>query len=282
MISRKKGKEFWKSFTWKTVVYLLLIVIAFFMVLPFYWSFVSSVRPNSESILDVSFWPKEWTWEHYQNIFIDIPLAQYFLNTAIITAMGMFTNLFFCSLAGYALAKFRFPGRNIILNIFLISMMIPGIVFLVPQYIVTAKLGFVDTFWGVVLPGAIGVYGILFIRQFFLSIPNDFAESARLDGAGELRIFVQIYFRMVIPGLITLGIFTFNSYWNSFLWPNIVLMDESKAVLSVALKNYQIFYSDNMGPLMACSILMGIPVFIVYIVGQKYFVNNMSFSGIKG
>ena len=205
----------------------------------------------------------------------------YFMNTVFMTAVGLFTNLFFCSLAAYALAKFRFPGRRIIHGIFLASMMIPGIVLLVPQYLITYRLGLVDSFAGAILPGAVGIYGVFFMYQFYVGVPSDMAEAARIDGAGELRIFLQIYIRMVVPGLITLGIFTFNSYWNSFLWPNIVLIDTDKTVLAVALKNYNIYYTENMGPLMAGSIVIVIPVFLVFVFGQKYIVNNMSFSGLK-
>ena len=266
----------------KIVVYVLLTLVGAIMLLPLYWSLISSIRPDIESISGLNLWPKTIIWDNYINLFRDIPMGRYIFNTLFVTLLGCATNLLFCSLCGYALAKFRFPGRRVLQTAFLISMMIPGVVLIVPQFMVTLKLGLTDSLFGVVLPGAVGVWGILFMKQFFLAAPVDMAEAARIDGSGELRIFLQLYLPAASAGLITLGIFTFNSYWNSFMWPNIILTEPDLYLLTMALKNYQIYYSENMGPLMAGSIISVLPVFIIYVFGQKYFVNNMSFSGMKG
>ncbi len=265
----------------RVLLYFVLTVIGMLMFLPFYWSMVSSVRPNIESIVGVNLFPKHWTFEHYINLFKDVPIGRSFLNTLCVTAMGMFTNLFFCSLCAYAFAKFKFRGKKAVESVFLLSMMIPGVVLIVPQFIITFKLGLHGTYTGAVAPGAIGLFGIFFMKQFFQSLPNDIGEAARVDGAGELTIFVRLYLPIATAGLITLGIFTFNAYWNSFMWPNLVLSQE-KQVITVVLRDYTIKYSDNMGPLMSGAIISVIPVFIVYVAGQKYFVNNMVFSGLKG
>ncbi len=266
----------------KIVVYVLLTLVGAIMLLPLYWSLISSIRPDIESISGLNLWPKTIIWDNYINLFRDIPMGRYIFNTLFVTLLGCATNLLFCSLCAYALAKFRFPGRRVLQTAFLISMMIPGVVLIVPQFMVTLKLGLTDSLFGVVLPGAVGVWGILFMKQFFLAAPGDMAEAARIDGSGELRIFLQLYLPAASAGLITLGIFTFNSYWNSFMWPNIILTEPDLYLLTMALKNYQIYYSENMGPLMAGSIISVLPVFIIYVFGQKYFVNNMSFSGMKG
>lgn len=158
--------------------------------------------------------------------------------------------------------------------------MMPGIVMLIPQFIATLKLGLMDNLLGVILPGCVGVYSMLFIRQFLLTTPKDIGEAAELDGAGRFRIFL-IYLRMVLPGIATLGLFSFNGAWNAYLWPSIVLMDERTWVLSIALKNYSAFYTDNFGPLMAGSIVVILPVLALFLVAQKFFVNNITFSGMK-
>ena len=239
----------------KIVVYVLLTLVGAIMLLPLYWSLISSIRPDIESISGLNLWPKTIIWDNYINLFRDIPMGRYIFNTLFVTLLGCATNLLFCSLCAYALAKFRFPGRRVLQTAFLISMMIPGVVLIVPQFMVTLKLGLTDSLFGVVLPGAVGVWGILFMKQFFLAAPGDMAEAARIDGSGELRIFLQLYLPAASAGLITLGIFTFNSYWNSFMWPNIILTEPDLYLLTMALKNYQIYYSENMGPLMAGSII---------------------------
>ena len=225
-----------------------------------------------------------------------MPFFRYLGNTVFVTVMGLVMNLFFGTLAAYAFAKIDFAGNKIIFKIMLSSMMIPGVVTLTPLFLVLSKIplaggnnilgqggiGLINTHWAIILPGAIGVYGIFFMRQFFLNLSNDLGEAARLDGASEFRIFSTIYVPLVLPAMMTLGIFCFQSGWNNFMWPNIVLFDSNKYVLTVALSGFK--YSSNgtdYGPMMAFSILMSLPIIILFGFAQKYFISGVALGGVK-
>ncbi len=270
--------------------------MAIIMCLPFYWSIITAIRVNDEIYsLPVTLFPSKFTLEHFRRVFNEIPFFRMLLNSLITTGVGVFTNLFFGSLAAYAFSKIRFRGHKIIFNILLSSMMIPGVITLIPTFFVLLRfplaggnnfvgqggIGFYDNLAAVILPGAIGVYGIFFMRQFFVSLPDDLAESARIDGAGEFRIYFKIYLPLVLPGLLTLGIFTFQSGWNNFMWPNIVLQSPENQLLTMAFKAFQNSRNTDFGPLMALSIMMAIPVLILFVCMQKYFVQGVALGGVK-
>lgn len=281
----------------RILIYLLMTFFAVIMLLPFYWSIITAIRPVKESMaIPISFVPKEITFENFTQFFQK--QSNFFSAlgyTVLITAVGMFTNLFFGSMAGYAFSKLEFRGRKTIFKIMIASLMIPSIVTLLPQYYVLAKFpliggndilgnggaGFIGTPWAVILPGAIGVYGIFFMRQFFHGTPKALGEAARIDGASEFRIFWQIYMPQVTSGLITLGIITFNSYWNSYLWPSIVLITDDVSVLSLILGNYQQIYETDYGAIMAGSLIIMLPSLLIFAFLQKYFMNTVTFAGIK-
>ncbi len=280
----------------KTLLYLVLVMMALVMCLPFYWSIITSIRPNDEIYrLPVTLFPGKFAIAHFTRVFNEIPFFRMLLNSLITTGTGVVTNLFFGSLAAYAFSKIRFRGHKIIFNILLSSMMIPGVITLIPTFFVLLRfplaggnnflgqggIGFYDNLAAVILPGAVGVYGIFFMRQFFVSLPDDLAESARIDGAGEFRIYFQIYLPLVLPGLLTLGIFTFQSGWNNFMWPNIVLQSPNNQLLTMAFKAFQNSRNTDFGPLMALSIMMAIPVLILFVFMQKYFVQGVALGGVK-
>ena len=174
-------------------------------------------------------------------------------------------------------------------------MMIPGVITLIPTFFVLLRfplaggnsffgqggIGFYDNLAAVILPGSVGVYGIFFMRQFFVSLPDDLAESARIDGAGEFRIFFGIYLPLVLPGLLTPGLFTLQSGWNNFMWPNIVLQSPENQLLTMAFKAFQNSRNTDFGPLMALSVMMAIPVLILFVFMQKYFVQGVALGGVK-
>lgn len=281
----------------RILIYLLMTFFAVIMLLPFYWSIITAIRPQAESMaIPISFIPKEITFDNFTNFFTKQTNFFSALGyTVLITVVGMFTNLFFGSMAGYAFSKLEFRGRKTIFKIMIASLMVPSIVTLLPQYFVLAKFpliggnditgtggaGFIGTPWAVVLPGAIGVYGIFFMRQFFHGTPKALGEAARIDGASEFRIFWQIYLPQVTSGLITLGIITFNSYWNSYLWPSVVLSVGDVSMLSLILGRYQQIYDTDYGAIMAGSIIIMLPSLLIFAFLQKYFLNTVTFAGIK-
>ncbi len=278
------------------VLYGILTLFGALMILPFYWSILTSLRADSDIFrIPIEWLPRHLTAEHYLKAFRTVPFFQYAWNTLLITILGMSMNLFFGSAAGYAFAKIRFAGKKIIFRTMISSLMIPGVVTMIPVFLILKNFplaggnnilgsggyGFLNTIWGVILPGGIGVFAVFFMRQFFLSLPDDLAESARVEGAGEGTIFFRIYLPLVKPALATLGIFGFQSGWNSFLWPNIVLNDPDRKVLTMALQAFSFNNQTQYGPMMAASIFISAPVFIVFIFFQKYFVRGIALTGIK-
>ncbi|MHB8962712.1 MAG: carbohydrate ABC transporter permease [Saccharofermentanales bacterium] len=280
----------------KIIIYLALSLFGIIMVLPFYWSILTSLRLDADIFkIPIEWIPRRLTSEHYIKAFQTVPFLKYALNTLLITVSGMAMNLFFGAAAGYAFAKIRFVGKKIIFRMMVSSLMVPGVVTMIPTFLIlknfplaggnnifgSGGFGFLNTIWGVILPGGIGVFAVFFMRQFFLSLPDDLAESARVEGAGEGTIYFKIYLPLVKPALATLGIFGFQAGWNSFLWPNIVLGDPNMKVLTMALQSFSFNNQTQYGPLMAASLFISAPVFVVFLFFQKYFVQGIALTGIK-
>lgn len=268
------------------LVYLIMIFFALIMLLPFYWSIITAIRPTEEVWqVPASFIPHGIQFESFKNFFNKAENFGSALGyTVLITAVGMFTNLFFGSLAGYTFARLRFRGRKVIFQIMLMSLMLPTIVTILPQFYIISRLHLTGTWIAVVLPGAIGVYGIFFMRQFFYGVPAALGEAARIDGASEFRIFWQIYLPQVTSGLITLGIMTFNSYWNSYLWPLMVLQSGDVKMLSLLLGDFQQQFGNiptTMGSVMAGALIIMLPSLVIFAFLQKYFLNTVTFAGVK-
>lgn len=270
----------------KALLYAFFVLVAAIMLLPFYWSLVASFRPETENQMGFSLIPKTFTLSQYATFFervadvgAGISVFEIFGNTLFIVACVILLSLLTCSLGAYALTHLHLPGEKIILKIMTASMMLPGIVTLIPSFLVVDFLGLTNNFGGVIIPAAFSIYGVLFLRSFFKQTPSEMAEAARIDGAGELYIFFRIYCPLILPGFLTLGLFTFNSNYNSFLWPSIVLAPE-QMTLGIVLREFQMVVSDT-GALMAGALITCIPTFIIFLAGQKYFMENLAFSGIK-
>lgn len=270
----------------KVLLYAFFVLVAVIMLLPFYWSLVASFRPETENQMGFSLIPKTFTLSQYATFFervadvgAGISVFEIFGNTLFIVACVILLSLLTCSLGAYALTHLHLPGEKIILKIMTASMMLPGIVTLIPSFLVVDFLGLTNNFGGVIIPAAFSIYGVLFLRSFFKQTPSEMAEAARIDGAGELYIFFRIYCPLILPGFLTLGLFTFNSNYNSFLWPSIVLAPE-QMTLGIVLREFQMVVSDT-GALMAGALITCIPTFIIFLAGQKYFMENLAFSGIK-
>jgi multiple sugar transport system permease protein len=266
------------------------------MIMPFYWTLSTSIKPNSEIFALESFWiPRQVTAEHYISVFTKVPFGRYFLNSLFLASAGVMTNLFFGGLAGYAFAKLYFRGKKFIFITFLASMMIPGIVVMIPQFLVLRFFplaggndflgrggsGFINSYGAIILPGAAGAFAVFFMRQFFLALPNEMGDSARIDGCGEFGIFGRIYLPLTKPALATLGIMTFQGGWNSFMWPLIVLNDETKMTIQVGLSRFAYEHGSDFGPLMAGTVIATLPMLAIFFYAQKYFVQGIAFTGGK-
>lgn len=278
----------------ETIYYALLVVFGLLMVLPFAWSVATSLKPNEE-IFFSNLIPHRPTLQHYVEVFTTIPFARYFLNSLLLAVAGVASNLFFGSLAGYAFARMRFRGKQMIFRILLSALMIPGVVTIIPTYIILRSFplvggndwhgmggtGLLNSYWAIILPGAAGAFAVFLMRQFFLTLPSELGEAARIDGCGEFRIFWNIYLPLCLPALATLGMFTFQAGWNSFLWPLIVLSDPNMGTVQIGLQSFSFNHQTDYGPLMAGSVVATLPMLLLFLYAQKYFVQGIAFSGNK-
>ena len=274
-----------KEFLINTFLWVMRILLGFVFIFPLVWAFSTSIKPLDEVVsTNIKLWVENPTFENYKYVFSyrnayrANAFAVALVNTSILTFVTMATNLIFCTLGAYAFAKLRFKGHKVIFKIFLSSMMIPGIITMVPTFVVIRMLNLWGSYWGVILPGATGVFNVFFMRQFFVGLPDELGESAALDGAGEMVICFKIYLPLVKPALATLAVLCFQGGWNNFLMPYVVLPDR-QLVLSTFIRT---FPADNYPISMAASMVATIPVFVLFIFFQKYFMNSMALSGIKG
>jgi len=250
---------------------------------PFLWMLLSSFKPESEiRSVPPSWWPSHWTMAHYHDLFSRLDFPRYFLNSAIVAVLVTAGNLLFCSLLGYALAKLNFPGRKALFLIVLGMLMVPGMVLFVPQFVLVSNLGLANSYAGLVVPFLAGPFGVFLMRQFLLSLPDDLIEAARVDGAGEWRIFWRIVLPLCRPALATLGILTFLASWNNFLWPLVVATTDDKYTLPVALALYSIGQNRiYFGLLLAGAVVVVLPVLIVFLVLQRQFLRGIATTGLK-
>jgi multiple sugar transport system permease protein len=282
---------------WTILFYIVSIGIAVFMFLPFFWSLMTSFKPSEDIFsMPIRWLPSKLTLEHYRTAFTTVPFGLYFWNSLVLAVSGVLANLFFGSLSGYAFAKLPFRLNKTLFRVLLAAMMIPGIVTMIPSFYVLKHFpyvggndwfgaggnGFLNSFWGIVLPGASGSFAVFFMRQFFLTLPSDMMEMARIEGSREFRIFWNIYLPLTKPALATLGIFTFQAGWNSFLWPMIILNDPKKATIQMGLQAFSYNHQTDFGPMMAGALIAVLPILILFLLLQKYFVQGIAFSGVKG
>jgi multiple sugar transport system permease protein len=268
-----------KAMQWLAGV--LLAVGGFLMALPFLWMILSAFKPEPEfARIPPTLWPKTFTLKHYVELFERMNFGIYLRNTLIIvffSFLGMLLN----AMAGYGFAKYRFKGRDTLFYLVLATLMIPGQVTMIPVYLILNKMGLTNTMAGIVLPSLVGAFAIFLFRQFMSTIPDELLEATRLDGAGEFRIFLQIALPISVSVLAVQGILTFIAGWNSFLWPLIIANDEKFYTLSVGLQLLKGQYSSNYGLQMAGSAFMVVPIILVFLLFQRYIMDNYTISGIK-
>jgi len=268
--------------TWWLYVLLLLGLVA--VAGPFVWMVLSSFKSQAELVRVPPTWlPHAWTWNNYHRLFTQLDFPRYFFNSVLIAGSVVLSNIVFCSMVGYALAKLNFLGKRMIMLVVLATLMVPGSVTVIPLFVLMSKLGFVNTYWAVILPFAVGPFGVFLMRQFMLGIPDDLLEAARVDGAGEFFIFWRIVAPLSLPGMAALGIITFLATWNNFLWPLIVLTDEHMYTLPVALGTFAIGqHQADYGLLMAGAVALVLPIVIVFLILQRQFTESIATTGLKG
>ncbi len=268
------------SNTMRTVISLLII---FLVVFPFAWLVISTFKLQKDIIKwPPTFWPVRWTLKNYVTVWDRIPLARYILNTIIFAGSVAFFSAFFDSLAGYAFARLRFKGKELIFNIILLTMLVPFQIIMIPLYIELNLVCILNTFIGLILPRITSAYGIFFMRSFFTGLPPELEEAARIDGLHEFGIFFRIMLPLCKPALITFFIFCLTSNWNDLIYPLMMTSSTSMRTLPAGLATFVGEGVRETGPAMAGALLSMLPLFILYVVAQRYFVEGIAVSGMKG
>jgi multiple sugar transport system permease protein len=253
-------------------LYLALTIGALFMLLPFLWMISTSLKPPDQLFKVPPVWvPRESAWDNYAEAMAAGNFARYALNSLILAVANTITNVGLAAMAGYAFARLKFPGREPLFVLVLATIMVPYQVTMIPTFVIIRHIplfggndilgqggiGWINSYWGLIVPGAVSAFGIFMMRQFFKVLPGELEDAARIDGAGEFRIFWQVMLPLAGPALMTLGIFSFQAGWNAFLWPLLVT-------------------------LMAATVLATLPIVLLFMFGQRYFTSSIAFTGMKG
>jgi multiple sugar transport system permease protein len=264
-------------------VYILLFFGLLLMVGPFLWMVLGSFKPQAEFLRAPTWLPEAPTLNNYQRLVERLDFPRYFFNSTVVATIVTAANLVFSPMLGYALAKLRFRGKGLLMGLVLSTLMLPAAATLVPLFVLMSKLDLVNTYAGLVLPFLAGPFGVFLTRQFFQGMPDELIEAARIDGAGEFRIFFQIAMPLAAPVLATLGILTFLGSWNGFIYPLIMATSPEMYTLPVALATFATgqFQADH-GMLMAGSVILVVPVLIVFVLLQRWITEGIATTGLKG
>lgn len=265
----------------KVVAYVGVIIAAVVTLLPFWWVVIASLRTETDFRGSPgAWWPSSFTWENYLAMFRGANMGVYLTNSIIISVVLVFTNVIGASLAGYALAKLEFPGKRFAFAAVLVGIFMPGAVLFIPTFVIAVQLGLGGSLMGMVVPFMVGALFVFLVRQFASTVPDEILEAARIDGASEVRIFLQIFFPLMWPASAVVGILSFMGGWNQFLWPLLIATNSSLYTLPVGIA--QLKYSptnvEQYGITMAGSVLLMLPVIVLFIFAQKYFVQGMAAS----
>jgi multiple sugar transport system permease protein len=264
-------------------IHALLILGAIVMVGPFVWMVLTSLKSFTESTqVPPVIFPSQLDWNNYSDVFSSLPFLNFYINTTLMALGRVVGVLFFCSMMAYALARIEFPGRNIIFLLVLSVFMVPGQVLLIPQYLIMSQLGWLNTLQALITPGLFSAFGTFQLRQYFLSLPKELEEAARLDGANHFQIYWRIMLPLVRSGLVALAILKILWSWNELLWPLIVNNSPDKLTLSAGLAFLQDEFTTNYPQMMAGATLAIAPMIVLFAVLQRYFIEGIALSGSKG
>jgi multiple sugar transport system permease protein len=281
----------------KLVRHAVLLAGVAVMLLPFVWMISTSLKPADQLFTVPPTWiPRELSWDTYARAMGAGNFGRYALNSLVMAAAQTVSNVTLAGLAGYAFARLRFPGRGQLFVLVLATLMVPYQVTIIPLFVIVRHVplfggndllgqggvGWMNSYWGLIVPGAVSAFGIFLLRQFFQTLPAELEDAARIDGAGELRIFAQIMLPLATPAVATLAIFSFQSGWNAFLWPLLVTSTDDMRTIQVGLTVFVQQYSTQWGQLMAATVVATVPIIAVFAAGQRLLVRGIAFTGLKG
>jgi multiple sugar transport system permease protein len=270
--------------TGRVSLYVVLAILGVIAALPFVWMILASFKTEAEiRQIPPTFWPADASLDNYRTILDDpeLPLDLFYRNSAFVAVMNVIATLFTASILGYVFAKFDFRWRMPMFWFILATMMIPTQVTMLPGYLILLQLGLLNNLWGLIIPSFIDAFAVFLMRQFIVSVPNDEIWSARVDGASEWRIYRSIVLPQLRAPLATLGLLTFMFHWNAYLWPLIVLTEQDKRTLPIILTWYSDQHSSQENLVMAASVLIVVPVLIVFAMSQKWIVRGLTLTGGK-
>jgi multiple sugar transport system permease protein len=279
------------------VTHAILIAGAVAMLLPFAWMISTSLKPADQLFTVPPTWiPHPLQWDTYFKAMSAGNFGRYALNSLILAVASMCTNVLLSALAGYAFARLRFRGRDVLFLLVLATLMVPYQVTIIPLFVIVRHIplfggndlfgqggiGWINSYWGLIVPGAVGAFGIFMLRQFFQTLPGELEDAARIDGAGEFRIFWQIMLPLATPAIATLAIFSFQAGWNAFLWPLLITTTDDMRTIQHGLTVFVQQYRTQWDQLMAATVVATLPVIVVFGIGQRLLVRGIAFTGLKG
>ncbi len=275
--------QFRRELWWRIPLHIILIIGAGLMLLPFIWMFATSFKPPTEIVAwPPTFIPSKPTLENYGKVFELMPFARYFLNSVVITLICMVTICLTSSLAGYIFGIFKFPGRNILFIIVLATAIVPFETYMIPLYLIMKDFKSIDTYQGLMAPYFIMSFGIFFMRQTYIAfLPEELLDAARIDGAGEWKIYWRIVIPLSSSALAALAIYAFISVWAAFIWPLLVTNSSDMKTVELALAGFQTAYTVEYGPLMAGSVISLLPILLIFLVLRNQIIESVAMTGMK-
>ncbi len=272
-----------KDLAGKIVVQIILLVMSFLMLFPLVWMFFGAFKSNDEVIrMPPVLLPSKFDFNNFKTISELFPLNRFLFNSVFVAVTATLLQILFCAMSAYVFAKIKFKGRELLFTVFLVTMMIPSQLTMITLYKIFAGLNITNSYIGLILPATYNALGIFLMRQHMSTLPDSFIEAALVDGSGQFRIFWKIILPLCKPALATVGILGFMSAWNSFLWPLIIISTTELSTLPLGLTKIQGRWTTNWNLLMAGNVISTIPILIVYMFTQKYFIKSLAHSGVKG
>jgi multiple sugar transport system permease protein len=275
-----KGRSRWQI-AGTIAGYAVLTLAALTMMIPFLWQVATSLKPLAE-VQSGHFLPQQWKFGNYAEVIRTIPFGRYYFNSLFVALWVTFGQVLTSALAAYAFARVRWKWRDRVFMLYLATLMVPGLVTLIPNYWVMTKLHLINTYTVLILPACFSAYGTFLLRQFMLTIPRSLDEAAEMDGATHWQIFWDVVMPLARPGLIVLAIFTFMGNYQSFFWPLVMIKDEYLRTLPIGLLYFDSSYGRETTLLMAASVMAMVPLIILFVVGQKFFVKGIQLGAVKG
>ncbi|MDD3277494.1 MAG: carbohydrate ABC transporter permease [Lachnospiraceae bacterium] len=267
----------------KAIIYIVLILGTFIMLMPFLWMILTSFKTYKETIaVPITWFPEKWLLENYTEVLMKLDFIRYYGNTILVTVFTVFFMMFFSAMGAYAFARMNFPFKNVIFALLLTTFMVPPQLTMIPKYLIISQLKWVDTLAGIVVPNIFSVYSMFLLRQFFAGLPRELEDAAKIDGCSYFRLFWNISLPLCKSGMVAMMVLNVLWAWNDLLWPLIATSTDKLRVLSVGMATLQGQHGTDYPLLMAAGVMAVIPMLIIYTIGQKYFIEGIAFTGVKG